>query len=88
MNKEKMNGIFKIGTPACGAFCACCGALLAALFVFVGFWETLFIFAFAAIGLFIGLVEDKKGVIRRVINRSIPGETKVDTFEDMKNKEE
>ena len=88
MSKDKMNGIFKAGTAQCGAFCAACGALLAVLLISIGFWKTLFIFAFAAIGLFIGLVEDKKGAIRRVINHSIPGETKVDTFEDMKNKEE
>ena len=85
MNMEK---IFKIGTPQCGAFCAGCGAVLALLFIIIGFWKTLFIFAFAAVGLFIGLVKDKKGVVRNVINSFVPGGTKVDNFEDMKNKEE
>ena len=88
MSKEKMNGFFKVGTPLCGAFCAVCGAVLALLFLFFGFWKTLFIFAFAAVGLFIGLVEDKKGAVRALINRSIPGETKIDNFQDIKNKEE
>ena len=85
MNKD----MFKIGTPQCGAFCAACGVVLAVLLLTIGLGKTLFIFAFAAIGLFIGLVKDKKNAVRRAINRSIPesSDQKIDNYEDLKNKE-
>jgi len=89
MNKDNLSLMFKIGTPQCGAFSACCGVALAVLLLTIGFWKTLFIFLFAAIGLFIGLVEDKKGAVRRVINRGFPAanERRIDNYEDLKNKE-
>lgn len=85
MNKD----MFKIGTPQCGAFCAFCGVVLAVLLLTIGLGKTLFIFAFAGIGLFIGLVKDKKNAVRRAINHSIPvrGDQKIDNYEDLKNKE-
>lgn len=85
MNKD----MFKIGTSQCGIFCAICGAILAALLLTIGLGKTLFIFAFAAIGLFIGLVKDKKSAVRRVINAMpVGGQQKIDNYEDLKNKEE
>lgn len=85
MNKDWL----KIGTPQCGVFGALCGVVLAVLLLTIGFWKTLFIFLFAAIGLFIGLVKDKKGAVRGVINRGFPStsEQKIDNYEDLKNKE-
>lgn len=87
MNKDKLQLMFKIGTPECGVFCAVCGAVLAALLLAIGLWKTLFIFVCAAIGLFIGLVEDKKGAVRRLVDRGLPAENKVDNYEDLKNKD-
>ncbi len=83
MNKD----MFRIGTSQCGIFCAVCGAVLAALLLTIGFGKTLFIFAFAGIGLFIGLVKDKKGALRHAINRIPGGEQKIDNYEDLKNKD-
>lgn len=84
MNKD----IFKIGTPQCGAFGALCGVILAVLLLTIGFWKTVFIFAFAALGLFIGLVKDKKGALRGAINRIPGGQQKIDNYEDLKSKED
>ncbi len=88
MSKENLNRMMTIGTPQCGAFCAVCGVVLAVLLLTIGLWKTLFIFAFAALGLFIGLCKDKKGAVRRVINRGYHGsEPKIDSYEDLKNKD-
>ncbi len=88
MNKENLNRMLTVGTPQCGALGAFCGVVLAVLLLTIGFWKTLFIFLCAAIGLFIGLVKDKKGAVRRVINRGYNGsEPKVDSYEDLKNKD-
>ena len=65
MNKDNLNRMFTIGTPQCGAFSAFCGVVLAVLLLTIGLWKTLFIFLFAALGLFIGLCKDKKGAVRR-----------------------
>ena len=73
MNKENLNRMLTVGTPQCGALGAFCGVVLAVLLLTIGFWKTLFIFLCAAIGLFIGLVKDKKGAVRRVINRGYNG---------------
>ena len=88
MNKDNLNRMFTIGTPQCGAFCAVCGVVLAALLLIIGLGKTLFIFAFAAAGLFIGLCKDKKGAVRSVINHGYKGsEPKIDNYEDLKNKD-
>lgn len=83
MNKD----VFKIGTLQCGVFCAVCGVILAVLLLTIGLGKTLFIFAFAGAGLFIGLVKDKKNALRRAINHIPSGEQKIDNYEDLKNKD-
>ena len=88
MNKDNLNRMLTIGTPQCGAFSAFCGVVLAVLLLTIGLWKTLFIFLFAAFGLFIGLCKDKKGAVRRVINRGYNGGSpKIDSYEDLKNKD-
>ena len=84
MNKDRLQLMFKIGTPECGAFCAVCGAVLAALLLAIGVWKTLFIAFCAALGLLIGLVEDKRGALRRLLDRGLNGESKIDKYEDLK----
>ena len=60
------------GTPACGVACAVAGVVIAALWLAVGFWQTLFIALMAAAGAFLGGVKDKNAFIKRLFNRVFP----------------
>ena len=41
MNNDNKPSFLRVGTPACGAFMALLGAVLALLLVYIGFWRTL-----------------------------------------------
>ena len=86
--KDWLRSTLIIGTPQCGALGALLGAVLAVLLLTIGLWKTLFIAAFALLGVWMGGVRSKTNFIRSIINRSFPekGEAKVDTYEDVKNK--
>ena len=64
-----------VGTPRCGAIFAIIGAILALLFMTLGFWRGMFIAIFAALGYFIGASRDKAESIKSFINRIIPQKT-------------
>ena len=69
MNEEKK---LKIGTPKCGLVCALLGAVLALMLVFLGFWRTLFVAFFAAVGYFLGACDNKTDTIKGWINKRFP----------------
>lgn len=60
------------GTPACSICYALIGALLAILLLTIGFWKTLFIAAFAAVGALIGAIRDKSAFAKNTVNRVFP----------------
>lgn len=63
---------FRIGTPMGGILLGCMGALLALLLLFLGFWRTLLVTAFFAVGYFLGAVEHKSEVLKAWINKHFP----------------
>lgn len=60
------------GTRACSVFYAVIGAVLAILLLTIGFWRTLFIAAFAAVGALIGAIRDKSAFAKNTVNRVFP----------------
>ena len=75
------------GTPACGVFCGVLGILLAILLLTIGFWRTLFIAVFAALGALAGGIGNKRDAVRVAINRSFPPKDKpLDIEQDTQDK--
>lgn len=64
--------LFTPGTPLCALAYAVIGIIVAALLLTIGFWRTLFIAAFAALGALAGGVGNKRDAVRGAINRSFP----------------
>lgn len=64
--------IIKIGTPECAVFMALAAMLVAVLLLLAGFWGTVLIVAFIALGAFLGGVKDKKTAVRDFVNRVFP----------------
>lgn len=64
--------LFTPGTPLCALAYAVIGIIVAALLLAIGFWRTLFIAAFAALGALAGGVGNKRDAVRGAINRSFP----------------
>ena len=71
-DRSFLNRAFHVGTPECAVFSSCVAMVLGLLFLWLGFWKTLFIFCLMLIGLFIGGVEDKQEWIRNLVNRLFP----------------
>ena len=71
-DRSFLNRAFQIGTPECAVFSAGIAMVLGLLFLWIGFWKTLFLFCLMLLGLFIGGVEDKQEWIRCLINRLFP----------------
>lgn len=63
---------FRIGTPLCGITLGLIGVMIAFLFLFLGFWRTLFVALFFAAGYFIGASSDKAESLKRAINKLFP----------------
>ncbi|MBR5110519.1 MAG: DUF2273 domain-containing protein [Clostridia bacterium] len=74
MNRDRsfLSRAFQIGTPECAVFSAGVAMVLGLLFLWIGFWKTLFIFCLMLVGLFIGGVEDKQEWVRSLVNRLFP----------------
>ena len=64
--------VLRTGTVSAGIIYACLFAVLALMFLFLGFWKTLFVVLFAAVGFFLGRVEKKEEAVRSMINRFLP----------------
>lgn len=76
---------FTPGTPACAIAYAVIGAVIAALLLAIGFWKTLFILAFAAVGALLGGVGNKQDAVREIVNKRFPSKDepiKSDTVRD------
>ncbi len=67
-----MKKLFTPGTPQCALLCALIGAAIAALLLTIGFWKTLFIAAFGAVGGLLGGISNKANAVRDLVNRRIP----------------
>ena len=72
MRREWFEDMLTTGTPQCAVFCAAIGVVIAVLLLTIGLAKLLFIAAFALVGALIGGIGDKRGAIRRFVNRSFP----------------
>lgn len=89
MNKlsSAIKEIFTPGTPLCALAYAALGAILATLLLTIGFWRTLFIAVFAALGALAGGIGNKRDAVRVAINRSFPPKDKpLDIEQDTQDK--
>jgi len=68
----KRLAFFRVGTPQCGLITGLLGAVLAFLFLFLGFWNTLFVIAFFGGGFFLGAFTHKVEWLKKAINRMFP----------------
>ena len=89
MNKlsSAIKEIFTPGTPLCALAYAALGVILATLLLTNGFWRTLFIAVFAALGALAGGIGNKRDAVRVAINRSFPPKDKpLDIEQDTQDK--
>lgn len=89
MNKlsSAIKEIFTPGTPLCALAYAALGVILATLLLTIGFWRTLFIAVFAALGALAGSIGNKRDAVRVAINRSFPPKDKpLDIEQDTQDK--
>ena len=89
MNKlsSAIKEIFTPGTPLCALAYAALGVILATLLLTIGFWRTLFIAVFAALGALAGGIGNKRDAVRVAINRSFPPKDKpLDLEQDTQDK--
>ena len=89
MNKlsSAIKEIFTPGTPLCALAYAALGVILATLLLTIGFWRTLFIAVFAALGALAGGIGNKRDAVRVAINRSFPHKDKpLDIEQDTQDK--
>ena len=68
----KKPAVLTVGTPQCALACAFLGAVIAVLFLTIGFWKTLFIALFVFAGLFVGGVRDKSECVRSATEAVLP----------------
>ena len=69
---DAIRDLLQWGTPSCGLFCAVLGVVAGLMVVCMGFWNTVLVAIFAAIGAFSGGVKNKPAAIKRFINRVLP----------------
>ena len=89
MNKlsSAIKEIFTPSTPLCALAYAALGVILATLLLTIGFWRTLFIAVFAALGALAGGIGNKRDAVRVAINRSFPPKDKpLDIEQDTQDK--
>lgn len=53
------NKNFQLGTPVCGLLCGLIAVVIALAFLFLGFWRTLFVAVFFALGYAFGAFAKK-----------------------------
>ena len=63
---------FQKGTPEYGLLLGLLGAVIAAMILFFGFWRTALVVALFAVGYFIGAVDNKAEIFKKLINILIP----------------
>ncbi len=68
-NNAEKPAFLRVGTQQCALACAALGAVIAILFLTIGFWKTLFIALFILAGLFTGGVKDKDEFLRAMTEK-------------------
>jgi len=63
---------FQKGTPEYGILLGVLGAAIAAMILFFGFWRTALVVLLFGIGYFIGAVDNKADMFKKLINTIFP----------------
>jgi uncharacterized membrane protein len=71
-NGEDKSKWFSIGTQHCGWLIGLCGAALAFMLIFLGFWKTLLVCLFFAAGYMLGSNNQKIVGVKNFINKIFP----------------
>ena len=74
--EEFIRELFTPGTPQFGFVCGILGAALGLMLLLLGFWKTLFVAFFCALGAYIGGVGDKQAHFKRILNGLFPPKNK------------
>ncbi|MBQ9196306.1 MAG: DUF2273 domain-containing protein [Clostridia bacterium] len=69
---EDIKRVLTPGSALCSLIYALIGAAIAVLLLTIGFWKTLFILAFAAVGALVGGIGNKQEAVRDAVNRRFP----------------
>ncbi len=69
---ERKSPRFRVGTPQCGLLFGLLGAALALMLIFLGFWRTLLVALFFAVGYVLGAYPSKGEALKGWINRIFP----------------
>ncbi len=72
MANEEQSKWLTIGTKHCGWLIGLCGVALALMLLFLGFWRTLVISLFFAVGYLFGSNNQKIVGIKKFINKIFP----------------
>ena len=72
LNEKELMDKVKPGTTCGKVVYTLAFFVLGLLFVFLGFWKTLFIIARALVGLFIGSSRDLRSSVSDVVNKVVP----------------
>jgi uncharacterized membrane protein len=72
MANEKQSKWLSVGTKQCGWMIGLCGAALAFMLLFLGFWRTLMISVFFGVGYLFGSNNQKIMGIKNFINKIFP----------------
>jgi uncharacterized membrane protein len=93
-NKKPFEKI-KPGTNSGKIFFTALFFCMALLFIIIGFWKTILVIAFSAVGYFIGSSKDLKADVANMVNKVVPQEKKIEPteedkkiFNDMKSSEQ
>lgn len=76
MEDRNKHDFLRMGTPLCGVVLGIVGVVVALMLLFIGFWRTLLVALFFAVGYFIGATSNKSETIKSVINRLLPPKDK------------
>ncbi|MBE0600839.1 MAG: DUF2273 domain-containing protein [Firmicutes bacterium] len=72
MTNEDQSKWLTIGTKQCGWLIGICGAVIALMLLFLGFWRALMISVFFAVGYLFGSNNQKIVGIKNFINKIFP----------------
>ena len=72
MEQNQNKGFFKIGTSNCGYLFGAIGVAAAFMFLFLGFWKTIFVALLFTIGYLLGAFSNKRAFIKSFINKLFP----------------
>lgn len=72
MEQNQKGGPVSVGTVYCGLIFGAIGVALAFMFLFLGFWKTIFVAFLFAVGYLMGAYSNKLAFVKSFINKLFP----------------